>query len=97
MGTANGMKRADEFSMFAAQAKAVAENLKPRDRPDFAQHRDRVTEQKPRLPSSATDLTGDEDQIEPCCAHQLRTPKKKCCPSFRVSRFRWSSSPTFGD
>jgi TonB family protein len=80
MGTANGMNTLDEFSMFAAQAKAGGGKFETFETgPILLSTTDPHDETKAEIIVERDDLTGDEDQIE-LAVHITKNAKEEVLP-----------------
>jgi hypothetical protein len=88
MGTANGMNALDEFSMFAAQAKAGGGKFETFETgPILLSTTDPHDETKAEITVERDDLTGDEDQIE-LAVHITKNAKEEVLPF--IPRFTFS-------
>jgi len=80
MGTANGMNALDEFSMFAAQAKASGGKFETFETgPILLSTEDPRDETKAEISVERDDLTGDGDQIE-LAVHVTKNAKEELLP-----------------
>jgi protein TonB len=88
MGTANGMNALDEFSMFAAQAKAGGGKFETFETgPILLSTTDPHDETKAEITVERDDLSGDEDQIE-LAVHITKNAKEEVLPF--IPRFTFS-------